>query len=110
MSRLQSGIGVEQRKHTSLRTKSEHYRRMAAAIVAKDGPMISRFPKYIPRGHPPEWYLTGQRNMTRSLPLLGRWPVSWLTWSIGTTLRRNHQRPYGKVSSGRIGGRVIMDY
>ena len=58
MARLVSDIGVEQRKHTSLRTKAGHYRRMAAAIAANDAPTIASFPKYVPRGHPPDWYLT----------------------------------------------------
>ena len=34
MAQLVSGIGIEQRKHTSLRTKAAHYRRMAEAILA----------------------------------------------------------------------------
>jgi hypothetical protein len=58
MARLVSDIGVEQRKHTSLRTKAKHYRRMAAAMAAHDARTIASFPKYIPRGHPPDWYLT----------------------------------------------------
>jgi hypothetical protein len=58
VARLVSDIGIEQRKHTSLRTKAAHYRRMAAAIAANDAPTIAAFPKYIPRGHPPDWYLT----------------------------------------------------
>lgn len=58
MAQLASGIGIEQRKHTSLRTKAGHYRRMAAAIIAQDTVTIATFPKYIPRGHPPEWYLS----------------------------------------------------
>jgi hypothetical protein len=58
MAQLISELGKEQRKHTSLRTKAGHYRRMAAAIAANDTPTIAAFPKYVPRGHPPEWYLT----------------------------------------------------
>ena len=56
MAQLQTGIGTEQRKHTALRTKAAHYRRMALALqggtVAQD-----RFPKYVPRGKPAAWYL-----------------------------------------------------
>jgi hypothetical protein len=57
VARLVSDIGIEQCKHTSLRRKAMHYRRMAAAIATNDAPTIATFPKYIPRGHPPDWYL-----------------------------------------------------
>jgi hypothetical protein len=53
MAQLVSDIGVEQRTHTSFRTKAQHYRRMAAAMAARDARTIACFPKYIPRGHPP---------------------------------------------------------
>jgi hypothetical protein len=50
-----SDIGAEQRKHTALRTKAAHYRRMAMAIQANT---LARhtFPRYVPRGKAPEWY------------------------------------------------------
>jgi hypothetical protein len=57
MARLVSDIGVEQRKHTANARKAKVYRQMAAAIVSQDEATIAALPKYIPRGHPPEWYL-----------------------------------------------------
>jgi hypothetical protein len=35
---------------------------MAEAIRTRDENTIAAFPKYIPRGHPPEWYLTRARQ------------------------------------------------
>ena len=58
MAKLVSEIGVEQRKHTAHARKAVVYRQMAAAIVAQDDAAIAALPKYVPRGHPPEWYLS----------------------------------------------------
>jgi hypothetical protein len=52
-----SDIGEQQVKHTRLRTRAKHYRKMAAAIQAGDEQTIAAFPKYIPRGKPVSWYL-----------------------------------------------------
>jgi hypothetical protein len=57
MARLVSHIGVEQHKHTAHTRKALLYRQMAAAIVVQDERKIAAFPKYIPRGHTPDWYL-----------------------------------------------------
>jgi hypothetical protein len=57
MARLVTDIGVEQRKHTTNAGKAVVYRQMAAAIATRDHATIAALPKYVPRGHPPEWYL-----------------------------------------------------
>lgn len=53
MARLVSDIGVEQRKHTSFRTKAQHYRRMAAAMAAHDARAHRELPQVHPSGAPP---------------------------------------------------------
>jgi hypothetical protein len=57
MARLVSNIGTEQRRQTANARKAFLYREMAAAITMGATNLIAGFPKYVPRGHPPEWYL-----------------------------------------------------
>jgi hypothetical protein len=58
MAKLVSDIGIEHRKHTANARKAVVYRQMAAAIVAQDDAAITALPKSVPRGHPPDWYLS----------------------------------------------------
>src|SRR5215475_11737069 len=71
MARLLSQIGMEQRKHTSLRTKARHYRRMAAALMLQDEGTIATFPQYVPRGHPPDWYVARAERFERESETAG---------------------------------------
>jgi hypothetical protein len=57
MARLVSNIGKEQRKSTANARKALLYRQMAEAILANDQGTIAAFPKYVPRGKAPAWYL-----------------------------------------------------
>jgi hypothetical protein len=57
MARLVSNIGKEQRKQTANARKALLYRQMTEAILAKNAGTIAAFPKYVPRGRRPAWYL-----------------------------------------------------
>jgi hypothetical protein len=57
MARLVSNIGAEQRKQTANARKAVLYRDMAAALTMGAPNLIASFPKYVPRGHTPAWYL-----------------------------------------------------
>lgn len=69
-----SDIGQQQRKHTSLRTKAEHYRNMGLNIQMGTLPKsLGRhtFPKYVPRGKTAEWYLAKADEYERQSEISG---------------------------------------
>jgi hypothetical protein len=67
MARLVSNIGKEQRKSTANARKALLYRQMAEAILANDQGTIAAFPKYVPRGKAPVWYLARAEQAEQAL-------------------------------------------
>jgi hypothetical protein len=94
-------IGQQQRKHTGLRTKAEHYRRMALAIQANT---LERhtFPTYVPRGKPPEWYRAKAAEYERQSETAGE--------LASALVDLEHQQYLDRITPERAANRIEGDF